>query len=398
MGTDKNADVAVPQSGHYIELASTLSDRVDVKFKPGQEKLHVDALVQQMRADRLLALPVPESSGVDGLRLIDIARITFEIARQSGSAGLIYAMHMSQAFTVVRHGIGPHFEAFQQKMLGQQLLIASGTSEKGLGGDILHSLCNISDSADGRLYLAKESPNVSYLDHASAILVTANWQATNRRKSRQVLVLVETGVGGDQETRLSPGPASEFFGMRGILNRPWKIEASFPVAAVFPAPFGGIARGTMTPVIHILWAALWSGIAASVLTKAKLFASSEIPADADITPVIQHSLTRLIDRHYMMNAMIRDAIREFDSIDAGSDGLGFARAARINRLKVCASELVEEICQGALHIIGMRGYATSGSFSITEEIADARSAGIMVSNTRLAVNTAKIENFILETI
>lgn len=385
-------------TGYYLGLASSLAERVDIKLAPGREKAYVDALLAQMRVDGLLALPVPESLGGPGLGLADIARITFSIARQSGSAGLIHAMHMSQAFTIVRHGGGAHFEAFQRRMVQEQLLIASGTSEKGLGGDILHSLCSITESENGNFFLAKESLNISYLDHADAILVTANRQGAKSGKLRQVLVLAEIETGSASETQMTPGRASEFFGMRGILNRPWKLEIRFPAAAVFPDPFGGIARSTMTPVIHILWAALWSGIASSVLDRAKAFTSTELPADADVTPVTQYTLTRLINRHYMMNAMIRDAINDFESKDAGSEGMGFSRAARINRLKVCASELLEEICQGALYVIGMRGYTTEGPFSITEAIADARSATIMVSNTRLAMNTAKIENFIGESI
>ena len=74
------------------------------------------------------------------------------------------------------------------------------------------------------------------------------------------------------------------------------------------------------------------------------------------------------------------------------------RAARINRVKVVCSRLLNEICLGALGIIGIRGYATGGPYSLAEPLADALSAPIMVSNYRLSMNNAKIEGFVEETL
>jgi acyl-CoA dehydrogenase len=55
-----------------------------------------------------------------------------------------------------------------------------------------------------------------------------------------------------------------------------------------------------------------------------------------------------------------------------------------------------EICTGALRLIGLRGYATSGPYTLAEALADALSAPIMVSNTRLVMNTAAIEPYVDE--
>ena len=131
-----------------------------------------------------------------------------------------------------------------------------------------------------------------------------------------------------------------------------------------------------------------------MLDRAKAYVARELDDKSEVTPVVRHALTRLIDRHYTMNALIRDAIAEYEA--ETKDGLGFGPAARINRLKVVASELLNEICQGALGILGIRGYATGGPYSIAEPLADALSAPIMVSNLRLSMNNAKIEGFIDE--
>ena len=373
----------------YLDLATTLTARTGLKRRPGDEKSFADALLAQMKSDGLMSVVVGPEHGGPGLGLEDTARITERIARQSGSAGLIYAMHMSQVLSLVHHGRGPFFEALKRRMVAEQLLIASGTSEKGPGGDIFTSIATVTVDADGRIGGQKESPNISYLDHAGLILLTAN-MANERGRMRQVLIALDIA-----DTSVTVPYPSGFLGMRGILNQPVVVGFSAPSEAVFPDLFAPIARRTMTPTIQILWAALWSGIAAGVIEKAKLFVEKEIGADAELAAVGRHDLTLLINRHSEMNALIRDAIAGYER-DTGGASIGFGPAAQINRLKICASEALVMICIGALRLIGIRGYATAGPYSVAEAVADALSAPIMVSNTRLVMNTAAIEKFVEE--
>ena len=374
----------------YLDLATTLTTRSGLKRRPGDEKTFADALLALMKSDGLLSVVVGREHGGPGLCLADTARITERIARQSGSAGLIYAMHMSQALCVVHHGRGPFFEALKRRMVAEQLLIASGTSEKGPGGDIFTSIATVVQGADGRISGQKESPNISYLDHAGLILLTAN-MANDKGKMRQVLIALDRA-----DAAVTVPYPSSFLGMRGILNQPVVVAFSAPSEAVFPELFAPIARRTMTPTIQILWAALWSGISAGVIEKAKLFVEKEIGADAELAAIGRHDLTLLINRHSEMNALIRDAIAGYAQDTGGAASIGFGPAAQINRLKVCASEALVTICIGAMRLIGIRGYATAGPYSVAEAVADALSAPIMVSNTRLVMNTAAIEKFVEE--
>lgn len=379
----------------YLDLACTLTARVGLKRQPGDEKTFADALLAQMRSDALLSVVVPAEFGGPGLSLTQTARITERIARQSGSAGLIYAMHMSQALSVVRHGRGPYFEDLQRRMVRDQILIASGTSEKGPGsqkgpgGDIFTSIAQVEIGSDGRLSGAKQSPNISYLDHAGLILLTAN-KATPKGALRQVLIALEMG-----DVTVTVPYAAGFLGMRGILNQPVALQFQAPPDAVFPDLFAPIARRTMTPCIQVLWAAMWSGIAWGVIEKAKLFVHKELAEGEETTTLARHDLSVLINTHYAMNAMLRDAITTYEG-GASEGAIGFGAAAQINRLKVCASDWLIEICIGALRLIGLRGYATSGPYSLAEALADALSAPIMVSNTRLVMNTAAIEPYVDE--
>ena len=375
---------------HPVDLARTLGDRVGRNRVPGDEKAYTDALLAQAAQDRLLWVIAPDQTGVAAASVGDVARITFSLARLSGSAGLIYAMHMSQALTVVRHGGDSVFFAdLLQRLVKDQVLVASGTSEKGVGGDIFGSICTIEATEQGWLMLVKESPNISYLDHAGLILVSAMQIQPNGQKS-QVLVAADMS-----DIDLQPGRATGFMGMRGILNRPYGLTASFSPEAIFKDTYPVIARDTMTPSVHIFWAALWSGIAAGILDKAKAYVSRETANDPVIADIFRNDLSGLVDRHYVMNALIRDAIGDFEGGDAKT-AMGMAHTARVKRLKVICSDILSEICQGALRLMGLRAYAEEGPYSLSESIRDAMSAGVMISNYRLTTSNAKIERFLDE--
>lgn len=374
----------------FIGRAASLSQRIAVKPGPGREREYCDALIAEMRRSELLAVSVPARLGGPGLDVAAIAAITHEIARQSGSAGLVYAMHMSQAYSLNVHAPAtPWFDDLQRRMLADQLLIASGTSEKGPGGDILTSLCATEPDDDGRLKVAKESPNISYVDHADLILVTANHTREGGRR-KQVLIAAEV-----DRAAFEMGRDTALLGMRGILNGPWKFTIRFAPDAIFKADFGAIARQTMTPSIQIFWAALWSGIVWTALDRTRRFVAAEIDPASETGQVVQYELTRLIDRHHMMNAMIRQAVAAYETREQARD-MGFGLSAQINRLKVNCSELAVSICVDALALVGLRGYATGGPYSLAEPLADILSGPIMVSNYRLSMNTAKIERFVEE--
>jgi alkylation response protein AidB-like acyl-CoA dehydrogenase len=110
---------------------------------------------------------------------------------------------------------------------------------------------------------------------------------------------------------------------------------------------------------------------------------------------MRSELSRLVDKHYAMNALIRDAVAAFD--DKESVGaMGMAHTADVKRLKVLCSDYLTEICLGALGLLGIRGYAEEGGYSLSEILRDALSARVMISNYRLLTSNAKIERFVEE--
>ena len=370
-----------------LTLASSLRERVTVEDGAGV-RAETDALFKQMQQDRLVWAMAPVERGGLGASFSDMARITARLARISASLGLLYAMHASQAYTLLRHGAGSaHLEALTDRLIADQALVASGTSEKGVGGDVFGSTCVVEEHEGGVLSVTKESPNISYMNHAGAVLVTA-MQVTPQGRT-QVLIAAETS-----RLVFEPGPEAQMMGLRGILNRPYSFTAQFAPGAVFSHDYPCIARDTMTPIVHVLWAAMWSGLAAQALVKAKSFVAKS-PPGVEGCELMRIELSRLVNKHYTMNALVREAAVNFYQPDVGdSPPLDLARTANVKRLKVVCSELLEEICMGALGVIGFAAYAERGKFSLSEIIRDALSARVMISNNRLLLANGPIERFI----
>ncbi len=339
-----------------------------------QERAKADAILDRMCDARLLAAPVPAALGGNGLPVTAVARLVAAISAASGSAGLICAMHFAQVISLVRHGTGDVFADFLSRLADGQMLVASGTSEVGVGGDILKSRCATEPAGNG-LMLVKECANISYLDRAGAILVTA--MHDGRPRPMQRLILVEAAQLAFRASR-----ENQMMGMRGIMNRAVTIEARFAPTAILPEPFGVIAR-TMSPASHIFWASVWSGLAGAALSRAEAAA----PGSARVAAAA--------DRRYAMNALIRDACIAFDG---EADGPALRAGARANGLKITCAELLGEIVADCAAAAGLRGFVEGSALSLSEVIRDSYSARIMVSSDRLAGANAQVRRLAPERI
>lgn len=372
------------KENEYIELSRTLANGLDgVEAK---EKAKI--LIKRMQEVGLITAISPTKYGGLGLSVRETVSVIFNVAKVSGSAGLILSMHLSQLQCLIRHGKDSQYLEEQiQHITKEQQLIASVTSELIANGDIFGSRCTITSS--GRcLALEKETPNISYADIAEVFLITALQE--EGKKPKQKLILVERNNISFTSLR-----ENKMMGMNGIVNHAYKVRATFDKNAIFNEPFPVIARDTMTPATHVFWAALWSGIAASAIDKCKKFLQKEMKtADDSVKGGIELKLTEMVNQHYVMNALVGKAVDAWEL--SGHDALGFGASAEFNRLKVICSESVNEICYKALSIIGLRGYAEGGPYSLSENIRDALSAPVMVSNYRLMHNITSIEKFVRE--
>jgi len=292
------------------------------------------AAVSWMRENRYMGIVAPKSHGGASAGISDVCNVLSVISSISGSLGLIYAMHLSQTLSLVNHrGKNEFLNAYLRNLCEDQHLIASATSEKGSGGDILTSICKVRARGE-KLELQKEVPNISYVNLADALLVTA---LHHEEENRQILALIRV-----EDATVTPGFTGSFIGMSGIHNASYTIEASFTQDAIFEENYPTIARTTMTAATQLMWAAVWSGIATSAIEKAKNFIKKELKHSKETTTQMNHVLSELLNRQYTLNSLIAASILEYN--DSGEAQVGLQASARINRLKITASQLVNEIC------------------------------------------------------
>ncbi len=345
--------------------------------------------VEALRAERLLGAMVPASHGGGGATLETIAGICRILGASCSATGMIYAMHQIQVACVVEHGLGSAWHGpFLERIASGQLLLASATSEEAIGGALRTSGCAVNEEG-GRFHLLKMAPTISYGAHADGILITARRHA-DASPADQVLVCAEKSG-----YTLQNPTGWDTLGMRGTCSNGFRLEATGDPAQVLPVPFGEIADLTMTPVSHILWSALWIGIAGDALQRAKAFFQGQARARPGSLPPSAARVAEAVSLLQMMEgrldlALARRRQRQADVAGGTSMSAAFTLAAEMNGLKTAVSTMALEVVQQAMLVCGMAGYKHGTPFSLGRHLRDLWSAPLMISNDRILANTASL--------
>lgn len=337
--------------------------------------------IAALKAERLLGAHVPEHLGGLGAGITELGRMCEALGQRCASAAMVFAMHQVQVACLVRHGSTPFFQGYLEELTRDQRLIASVTSEAGVGGSVRTSICPIEMQPDGGCLVRKEGTVVSYGEAADDLLVTVRRNAES--------------VAGDQAMVLARKPQCEMtlvgswdaMGMRGTCSPGYTITARFGAEQIVPAPFADINAHTMVPWAHILWSSAWLGIATDAVARARAFVRDTGRRMAGTPP----TATRLSDvstHLQLMRVHVRDWARRYDRMVAAPDGgaqelSSVACAVQLNHLKLASSELVADICTRALRITGTTGYRNDSPYSITRHLRDAHSAALMIGNERI---------------
>jgi hypothetical protein len=105
--------------------------------------------IAALREQRLLGAFVPEELGGRGATIAELAAVCETLGRFCASTAMIYAMHQIEVTCLVRHGLStPFFRSYLAELAEREWLIASATSEVGVGGDLRRSVCALILAAD----------------------------------------------------------------------------------------------------------------------------------------------------------------------------------------------------------------------------------------------------------
>jgi len=338
--------------------------------------------LEALKEARLLSAFVPRDLGGAGCGMTQLAEICATLAQHCSATAMVFAMHQIQVACLVRHAAtSPFFRDYLKGLSANQNLIASVTSEVGVGGEMRSSVCAIQASGD-QFVLDKDASTISYGEHADDLLVTAR-RAPDAPANDQSLVLLTKA-----DYTLERRGGWDTLGMRGTCSPPFMMRSKGQLSQIVPGSFSDIASQTMVPFSHILWANCWLGISSAAVTKARAFVRSQARAKPGVTPPSASRVADVFSDLQALRANVHDVAAECEALmsspDAGIDVLSsLAFALKMNNLKLAASEAAADLTQRCLLICGIMGYKNDSKYSIGQHLRDALSAALMVSNDRI---------------
>jgi len=364
------------------DIAAVHADAVDRDGRFPAEAL--DAL----KRHGALSAGVPQALGGAGCDIQTLAGICQSLGQHCASSAMVLAMHYIMVASLVRHGLGDdEIRCYLNGLAREQRLIASVTSEVGTDGDMRRSIGAL-EPADGGFQFTKEATTVSYGEHADDLLVTLR---RNRAAADndQVLVLVLRG-----EFKLAPTGEWDTLGMRGTCSPPGTITARGATWQVMKTPFGEIAANAMVPVSHILWSALWLGIATDAVNRARRLMQQKARKNPNASRAGAGRIALLDAKLQSMRAEHESVARDYAAlVESGTiiDSMNVAFGLRQNNLKLDASRLVKEIVMDGMEACGIAAYRQNSPFSLGRHMRDALSASVMISNDRILEYNATMQ-------
>lgn len=370
----------VERASDAARIAAMHADDVDSRARFPREA--VDAL----REGGLLASAVPTRLGGEGASVSDLAAVAAILAEACSSTGMIYVMHQIQVLCLTRHGDDSRAAVDTlRSVTSDGVLLASATTELGIGGNTRTSSCAVAPGAEGRVILEKTAPVISYGAYAGAILTTAR-RTPDSVASDQVLVVCDAA-----DTVLTPLSEWNTLGFRGTCSPGFDLRADVPADHVLPAEYATISAETMLPVSHILWASVWLGIANAATERARsVTVKAARKAIGTLSPAATR-LAQLLGELEAFAAIVRDTARTFDELaDDRSALTTIPMAMRFNALKITASDSVIAITSSAMLITGIAGYRLDSEFSVGRQLRDSYGTAVMVNNDRILSNNAHL--------
>lgn len=362
------------------EVAALHADAVDREGRFPAEA------VAALKTERLLGLQIPTQYGGEGAGLAQIAEVCCTLGQACSASAMVFAMHHIKLASLVTHGLTSDWHCgLMAKVANEQLLIASSTTEAGIGGDLRNSLCAV--EAEGEVFsLGKDASVISYGSQADVILVTAR-RNPEAPTSDQVLVALMR-----DQMSLARTSTWDTLGMRGTCSEGFRLEAKgVPTVQILPKPFAEIAAQSMLASSHLLWSSVWFGIATYAVDRARSFVQGEARRRPGTMPPSALRLAEAASALQAMKATVLGGLRRYEGAQHEPDelsSLGFA--VSLNNVKTTSSSMAVDIVQKSLGIVGIAGYRNDTPFSLGRPLRDVMSAPLMIANDRILSNTANL--------
>ncbi|RDJ09683.1 acyl-CoA dehydrogenase family protein [Rhizobium grahamii] len=341
--------------------------------------------VGAMRAERLLGIQIPRQFGGEGATIAEIAELCSMLGQACAAAAMVFAMHHIKLCSLVEHGGESEWHrTFMRRVAVEQLLIASATTEGGIGGNLRNSICAIEVEGD-TCRLQKDATVISYGSYADAIMITSRAHA-NAASSDQVLTVFLK-----EQYALEKTHAWNTLGMRGTCSDGFLFKGEASAEQILPKPFAEIAAQSMLASSHLLWSGVWYGIAVDAVGRAQAFVRAAARKSPGAPPPGALRLAEVSNLLQMVRSNVVAGLKAYEDAKSDADKLssmGFA--VTMNNVKIASSETILEIVNHVMLICGIMGYKNGTPFSVGRHLRDAHSAQLMISNDRILGNTSSM--------
>ncbi|MFB9953483.1 acyl-CoA dehydrogenase family protein [Rhizobium puerariae] len=372
------SDMTLGARAHRVAaVAAEFADRVD------QEGRFPHEAVDAMKAERLLGIQIPAAFGGEGASMQEMAEVCSIMGQACAASAMVFAMHQIKVSSLVEHSADSAWHGdFMRELCARQLLVASATTEAGIGGNLRNSICAIEiDGATCRLQ--KDATVISYGAHADAIMITSRARA-DAAPGDQVMTVFRKN-----QYTLEKTVDWDTLGMRGTCSDGFLFKGEAPAAQIFPKPFAEIAAQSMLASSHLLWSAVWYGIAADAVLRAQAFVRAAARKASGAQPPGAIRLAEASNLLQLLKANILSGLKAYADAKADPDQLSsMAFSIAMNNVKLASSETILTIINQAMIICGIMGYKNGTPYSLGRHLRDAHSAQLMISNDRILGNTS----------
>jgi acyl-CoA dehydrogenase len=371
-------DLSLGARAHRVAaVAAQFADAVDRDGRFPQEA------VNAMKAERLLGIQIPIRFGGEGASTEELADVCSILGQACAAAAMVFAMHQIKVSSLVEHGeeSGWHVD-FMRELAARQLLVASATTEGGIGGNLRNSICAIEVEGE-TCRLTKDATVISYGDHADAIMITSRAHA-DAASTDQVMTVFRRG-----QYTLDKTVTWDTLGMRGTCSDGFLFKGEAPAVQIFPKPFAEIAAQSMLANSHLLWSGVWFGIAADAVSRAQAFVRAAARKTPGTQPPGTLRLAEASNLLQLLKANILVGLKTYAEAKADPDQLSsMAFSIAMNNIKLASSETILTIINQAMIVCGIMGYKNGTPYSLGRHLRDAHSAQLMISNDRILGNTS----------
>ncbi len=355
-------------------VAARYADDVDQKGRFPAEAM------QALKDERLMGVQIPVELGGEDTPIAEIAELCSILGQACGSTAMIFAMHHIKLSSLVEHGMGAEWHrGFMRRIADEQLLLGSATTEGGIGGNLRNSICAI-EVEGGICRLEKEATVISYGVQSDAILITSRAHKDAASSDQVMTVFLK-----DQYT-LEKTHGWDTLGMRGTCSEGFLFKGEAPAEQIIPEPFAEIAAHSMLAMAHLLWSALWYGIAVDAVHRAQAFVRAAARKSAGQTPPGALRLAEISGKLQMIKTDIIHGVRQYEEIRRNPESLTMGFLIAMNNTKLSTSTAIIDIVGQTLLINGIMGFKNDTPFSVGRHLRDAYSAQLQISNERILMN------------